>query len=81
MSRAHTMITITEDDKLKFYRICRKMLRKAIKDGKILKLPAADVFSLTDKLVDHYLDYIQSDIEDGRWNDEIVALLTKGDAA
>ena len=80
MSRAHTMITVTEDDKLKFYRICRKMLRKAIKDGKILKLPAADVFSLTDLLVDHYLELMEQDIQDGKWNDEIVKLLTKGAA-
>ena len=80
MSRAHTMITVTEDDKLKFYRICRKMLRKAIRDGKIMKLPAADVFSLTDLLVDHYLEAMEQDIQDGKWNDEIVKLLTTGAA-
>ena len=74
------MITVTEDDRLKFYRICRKMLRKAIRDGQIMKLPAADVFSLTDLLVDHYLEAIEQDIQNGKWNDEIVKLLTKGAA-
>lgn len=77
VSRAETMVTITERDKTLFYRIIRKILKEQIKEGKLIDIPPRKVFSLAESMTKHYFQKIEEDLEQGEWDTTIKWLMTR----
>jgi len=77
MERSETMTTVTDRDRTLFYRIIRKIIKEQIKDGKLMDVPARKVFSLTEEMTGHYFDLINTDLEEGNWDDKIKELMTR----